>query len=141
MTTEITYEGGAPLTTSPVVGVPSGSPSDGADVLVHETFPSVPVSAQKAGVPVPFAEQVVNGAHTGPTMAGKVLARAGARMSVVRHLAVDDQVVSPAYADMRTAHDGRVTIAQDLTTFGISADAVVTRHSGIDPARWPVLGP
>ncbi len=75
---------------------------DGADLLVHETFPSPAVFAQKAGVPVGFAEQVVNGAHTSPTMAGKVFARAGARMSVMWHLAVDHQVVGPAYADMRT---------------------------------------
>jgi ribonuclease Z len=115
--------------------------SDGADLLIHETFPSAPVFAQKAGVPVPFAEQVVNGAHTSPTMAGKVFARADARMSVMWHLAVDHQVVGPAYADMRTAYDGPVTIAQDLTTFDISAGAVVARQSLIDPARWPVLGP
>ena len=55
-------------------------------------------------------------------MAGKVFARAGARMSVMWHLAVDHEVVGPAYADMRTAYDGPVTIAQDLTVFDISAD-------------------
>lgn len=114
---------------------------DGADLLIHETFPSAPVFAQKAGVPVAFAEQVVNGAHTSPTMAGKVFARAAARMSVMWHLAVDHQVVGPAYADMRLQYEGPVTIAQDLTTFDISADAVITRQSVIDPARWPVLGP
>lgn len=114
---------------------------DGADLLIHETFPSAPVFAQKAGVPVAFAEQVVNGAHTSPTMAGKVFARAAARMSVMWHLAVDHQVVGPAYADMRLQYEGPVTIAQDLTTFDISAEAVITRQSVIDPARWPVLGP
>jgi len=114
---------------------------DGADLLIHETFPSAPVFAQKAGVPVGFAEQVVNGAHTSPTMAGKVFARAAARMSVMWHLAVDHQVVGPAYADVRAQYDGPVTIAQDLTTFDLGADAVVTRQSVIDPARWPVLGP
>jgi ribonuclease Z len=113
---------------------------DGADLLVHETFPSAPVFAQKAGVPVAFAEQVVNGAHTSPEMAGKVFARAGARMSVMWHLAVDHQVVGPAYADMRGQYDGPVTIAQDLTTFDISADAIVTRQSTINPTAWPVLG-
>ena len=62
---------------------------DGADLLIHETFPSAPVFAQKAGVPLAFAEQVVNGVHTSPTAAGGVFARAGARMSVMWHLAVD----------------------------------------------------
>jgi len=114
---------------------------DGADLLIHETFPSAPVFAQKAGVPLGFAEQVVNGSHTSPLMAGKVFARAGARMSVMWHFAVDHETVGPAYADMRTQYDGPVTIAQDLTTFDISADALVTRQATIDPAAWPVLGP
>jgi ribonuclease Z len=114
---------------------------DGADLLVHETFPSAPVFAQKAGVPLPFAEQVVNGAHTSPTAAGRVFAKAGARMSVMWHLAVDHQVVGPAYADMREVYEGPVTIAQDLTTFDLSAEGVLARQSLIDPARWPVLGP
>jgi len=114
---------------------------DGADLLIHETFPSASVFAQKAGVPLPFAEQVVNGSHTSPLMAGKVFARAGARMSVMWHFAVDHQTVGPAYAEMRTQHDGPVAIAQDLTTFDINADAILTRQTTIDPAAWPVVGP
>ena len=42
---------------------------------------------------------------------------------------------------MRTQHVGPVTIAQDLTTFDISADAVVTRQTIIDATAWPALGP
>jgi ribonuclease Z len=114
---------------------------DGADLLIHETFPSAPVFAQKAGVPVGFAEQVVNGSHTSPLMAGKVFARAGAKMSVMWHLAVDHETVGPVYAEMRTQYDGPVTIAQDLTTFDISADGILTRQTTIDPAAWPVVGP
>ena len=108
---------------------------------VHETFPSAPVFAQKAGVPRGFTEQVVSGAHTSPPAAGRVFARVGARMSVMWHLAVDHQVVGPAYADMRTQYDGPVTIAQNLTTLDISVEAIVTRQAIIDPAAWPVLGP
>ena len=74
-------------------------------------------------------------------MAGTVFARAGARMSVMWHLAVDHQVVGPAYAEMRTHHDGPVTIAQDLTVFDIDADSVVARQALIDPTAWPVRGP
>jgi ribonuclease Z len=114
---------------------------DGADLLIHETFPSPTVFAKKGGVPLPFAEQVINGSHTSPVMAGKVFARAGARMSVMWHFAVDHETVGPAYAEMRTQHDGPVTIAQDLTTFDISADAILTRQTTIDPAAWPVVGP
>ena len=101
---------------------------DGADLLIHETFPSAPVFAKKAGVPLNLAELIVNGVHTSPTMAGKVFARAGARMSAMWHLAVDHETVGPVFAEMRTQHDGPVTIAQDLTVFDVTADAVVARQ-------------
>ncbi|HUI60039.1 MAG TPA: hypothetical protein VLX90_07445, partial [Steroidobacteraceae bacterium] len=99
------------------------------------------VYAKKAGVPLAFAEQIVNGVHTSPSMAGKVFHRAGARMSVMWHLAVDHQTVGPVYAEMRTQHDGPVVIAQDLTVFNITSDAVVARQATIDPFAWPVTGP
>jgi len=114
---------------------------DGADLLIHETFPSAAVFAQKAGVPLAFAEQVVNGAHTSPAAAGGVFKRAGARMAVMWHLAVDHETVGPVFSDVRTAYEGPVTIAQDLTTFTISKDAVVARQTVIDPFAWPVVGP
>ena len=113
---------------------------DGADLLVHETFPSAPVFAQKAGVPLAFAEQVVDGAHTSPVMAGRVFARAGARMSVMWHLAVDHQVVGATYAEMRTAYEGPVTIAQDLTAFDVTAEAIVARQAKVNPTAWPIVG-
>jgi ribonuclease Z len=114
---------------------------DGADLLVHETFPSPGVFAKKAGVPEELAELVVNGSHTSPTMAGKVFARAGARMSVMWHFVVDHDTVGPAFREMRTQHDGPVAIAQDLTVFDITKDAVVARQAILDPVAWPVVGP
>src|SRR6476469_7195265 len=114
---------------------------DGADLLIHETFPSPSVFAKKAGVPEDHAELVVNGSHTSPTMAGKVFTRAGARMSAMWHFAVDHETVGPAFAEMRTQHDGPVVISQDLTVFNITKDAVVARQAVIDPAAWPVVGP
>jgi ribonuclease Z len=114
---------------------------DGADLLVHETFPSAPVFAKKAGVPVDLAEAIVNGVHTSPAMAGKVFERAGARMSAMWHLAVDHETVGPAFSEMRTQHDGPVIISQDLTVFDIPKDAVIARQASIDPAPWPVVGP
>ena len=114
---------------------------DGADLLVHETFPSAPVFAKKAGVPVALAEAIVNGVHTSPGMAGKVFERAGARMSAMWHLAVDHESVGPVFSEMRTQHDGPVVISQDLTVFDITKEAVVVRQATLDPAAWPVVGP
>jgi ribonuclease Z len=114
---------------------------DGADLLIHETFPSASVFAKKAGVPEDLAEAIVNGVHTSPAMAGKVFERAGARMSAMWHLAVDHETVGPAFAEMRGQHDGPVVISQDLSVFDISKEAIVVRQRTIDPAAWPVVGP
>jgi ribonuclease Z len=114
---------------------------DGADLLVHETFPSAPVFAKKAGVPEDLAQAIVNGVHTSPAMAGKVFERAGARMSAMWHLAVDHETVGPVYSEMRTQHDGPVVISQDLTVFDITKDAVIARQATLDPVAWPVVGP
>jgi ribonuclease Z len=114
---------------------------DGADLLIHETFPSASVFAQKAGVPLAFAEQVVNGVHTSPTAVGRVFKRAGARMSVMWHLAVDHETVGPAVAEMRAQYDGPVTVAQDLTRFTITKEGIVTSQATVDPYAWPVVGP
>lgn len=114
---------------------------DGADLLVHETFPSAPVFAKKAGVPPDMAEAIVNGVHTSPAMVGKVFARAGVRMSAMWHLAVDHEAVGPVYSEMRSQHDGPVVISQDLTTFDVTKDAVIARQRTVDPAEWPVVGP
>jgi len=112
----------------------------GVDLLIHETFPSAAVFAKKASVPEKQAELVVNYAHTSPAMAGKVFKKAGARMSVMWHLAVDHDTVGPAYEDMRSQYEGPVTIAQDLTVFNITKNAVVVHQAIIDPVAWPVIG-
>jgi ribonuclease Z len=74
-------------------------------------------------------------------MAGRVFARVGARMSVMWHLAGHHETAGSAYRDMRKHYDGAVTIAQDLTVFDLTADAVVTRQAEVDPCPWPVVGP
>jgi ribonuclease Z len=112
----------------------------GADLLIHETFPSASVYAKKASVPVEFAEKIVDGVHTSPAMAGKVFKLANARMSVMWHFAVDHETVGPAFTEMREQFDGPVTIAQDLTTFNITKEAIVTRQATVDPTAWPVVG-
>ena len=112
----------------------------GVDLLIHETFPSAAVFAKKESVPEKQAEMVVSNTHTSPAMAGKVFKRAGARMSVMWHLVVDHDTVGPAYQEMRSQYDGPVTIAQDLTVFNITRNAVVVRQAIIDPVAWPVIG-
>lgn len=113
---------------------------DGADLLVHETFPTASVLSQKAGMPLAVAEMIVNGAHTSPAMAGMVFERAGVRMSAMWHLVVDHETVGPVFSEMRTRYDGPVVISQDLTVFNITEAAVVARQAIIDPFRWPVIG-
>ena len=62
-------------------------------------------------------------------------------LSVMWHLAVDHATVGSAITEMRTQYDGPVTIAQDLTVFDITEEAVVARQAKVDPTAWPVVGP
>lgn len=112
----------------------------GADLLIHETFPTASTYAKKASVPVEFAEKIVNGVHTSPKMAGKIFKQSGARMSVMWHFAVDHETIGPAYAEMSEEYDGPVTIAQDLTTFNITKESIVVRQASVNPVAWPVVG-
>ncbi len=89
---------------------------DGADLLIHETFPSPSVFAHKAGVPPALAEAIVTGAHTSPTMAGKVFERAGARMSAMWHLAVDHETVGAECAGQCLSRPDRVHRRRPPTT-------------------------
>lgn len=111
-----------------------------ADLLIHETFPTARVYAEKAGVPPAFAEQIVNGVHTSPKMVGKIFKQAAARMPVMWHFAVDHETIGPAFLEMQQQYDGPVTIAQDFTTFNVTKDAVVVRQAKISPTAWPVVG-
>jgi ribonuclease Z len=113
---------------------------DGADLLIHETFPSVEVFARKASVPLSLADAIISRIHTSPSMAGKVFELAGARMSAMWHLAIDHETVGSVMNEMRTRHDGPVVISQDLTVFNITEAAVVARQASIDPYAWPVVG-
>lgn len=113
---------------------------DGADLLIHETFPSAAVFARKTGAPLSLAEAIVDGVHTSPTMVGKVFERAGARMSAMWHLAIDHETVGSVMAEMRAQHDGPVVISQDLTVFNVTDAAVVARQATVDPYAWPVVG-
>ncbi|MEY3506738.1 MAG: hypothetical protein RI898_1492 [Actinomycetota bacterium] len=60
-----------------------------ATEFVHEVFPTAPVLSQKSGMPLAFAEMIVNTTHTSPEMSGKVFKRAGARLSAMWPLVVD----------------------------------------------------
>ena len=113
---------------------------DGADLLIHETFPTAAVLAGKAGMPLHLAEMIVSGAHTSPALVGTVFQKAGARMSAIFHLAVDHDTVGPVFEEMRTRYDGPAVISQDLTTFDITAQAIVVRQRILDPMAWAVIG-
>lgn len=113
---------------------------DGVDLLVHEVFPTAPILSQKSGMPLTFADMIVNTIHTSPEMSGKVFKRAGARLSAMWHLVVDHDTVGPVFADMRKHHEGPVVVSQDFTVFNLTKDAVITRQAIPLAASWPIVG-
>jgi ribonuclease Z len=111
----------------------------GVDLLIHETFPDAATFAKKANVPIEASKMMLKKLHTSPDLAGKIFKQAGARMSVIFHLAVDHETVGSVYKEMRGQYDGPVTIAQDLTVFNITKEGIVVRQAITDPVAWPVI--
>lgn len=111
--------------------------SQGADVLIHEAFPPVEVYAAKAGRPVELARQIAETIHTSPREAGEVFAATNPRLAVIYHMYNNDDVIGPAFSQIRENYDGRTEIGHDLMVIDIG-DEVLVRKAVIDDKPWPV---
>ena len=62
-------------------------------------------------------------------------------MAAMWHCLVVEGHIEPVFADVALAHDGAVTICQDLTIFNVTAAAVTARQAQISPVAPTVVGP
>lgn len=111
--------------------------SQGADVLIHEAFPPVDVYAAKAGRPVELASIIAEQVHTSPREAGEVFAATNPRLGVIYHMYNNDDVIGPAFRQIRESYEGRVEIGYDLMVIDIG-DEVTVRKAVVDDKPWPV---
>ena len=107
------------------------------DVLIHEAFPPLEVYAEKAGRPVELARIIAEEVHTSPREAGEVFAASNPRLGVIYHMYNNDDVIGPAFGQIRESFDGRVEIGYDLMVIDIGDDITV-RKAVVDDNPWPV---
>ena len=112
----------------------------GADVFIHEIFPSAEEFAYYNHMPIQAAEGVMV-EHTTPAELGRVFGLAKPRLGVGMHFTLDDKLIDPLFERWRTTYNGPVLLMQDLTTINVTSDYIVVRQTKADLLAWPAIPP
>ena len=112
----------------------------GADVFIHEIFPSAEEFAHYNHMPIDDAYGVME-EHTTPAELGRVYTISKPRLGVGSHFTLDDDLIDPLFQRWRTTYDGPVLLMQDLTTINVTSDYIVVRQTKADLLAWPAEPP
>jgi ribonuclease Z len=112
----------------------------GADVFLHEIFPSAKEFAHYNHMPLQDAEGVME-EHTTPAELGRIFSIAKPRLGVGMHFTLDDDLIDPLFQRWRTTYEDTVLLMQDLTTINITPDFIVVRQTRADLLAWPAPPP
>jgi ribonuclease Z len=105
------------------------------DVMVHEGFLDAPTFAEKNGMPLEIAQNVLH-AHTTPDMLGKLFEISRPRLGVGYHYFVNDDTIDPFFDGLTGTYGGPVALAQDLMVINVTPDNIVTRMGETDLLHW-----
>jgi len=100
----------------------------GADVFIHEVFPSPEDFAALTKMPLEHAKNAL-GEHTLPHELGMVFSIAKPGVGVGSHYTLGDALIDNAFASMAKTYDGPVALAHDLTVFNVSPEQIVIRQA------------
>ena len=100
----------------------------GADVFIHEVFPSPEDFAALTKMPLEHAKNAL-GEHTLPNELGMVFSIAKPGVGVGSHYTLGDALIDNAFASMAKTYDGPVALAHDLTVFNVSPEQIVIRQA------------
>jgi ribonuclease Z len=112
----------------------------GADVFIHEIFPSAEEFAHYNHMPIEAASGVME-EHTTPAELGRVYTIAKPRLGVGMHFTLDDDLIDPLFQRWSTTYDDPVLLMQDLTTINVTSDYIVVRQTNADLLAWPAIPP
>ena len=114
--------------------------SKGADVFIHEVFPSIEAFAASTKMSLEHAGKVVS-THTSPAELGVVFGIAKPRLGVGSHFSLGDDLIDDAFRNWRTTYDGPLLLAQDLTTINVTTEQIVSRQASTDLLASPPEAP
>ena len=111
----------------------------GADLLVHETFPTYQRFDQV--YPGTTLEQFLEGpasAHTCALCLGKVLSLTRPNLGVTVHCVVDEQEVTSMVDEVRKNWQGPYQIGHDFMVINVNKDEIRVRMAAINAHGWGV---
>jgi ribonuclease Z len=100
----------------------------GADVFIHEVFPSAEDFAAHTKMPLEHAANALS-EHTVPKELGLVFGIAKPGIGVGSHYVLGDANIDNAFRSLRTTYDGPVMLAHDLSVINVTPEQIVIRQA------------
>jgi len=100
----------------------------GADVFIHEVFPSPEDFAALTKMPLEHAENAL-GEHTIPEELGLVFSIAKPGLGVGSHYTLGDALIDSAFESLGKTYDGPVLLAHDLSVINVTPEQIVIRQA------------
>ncbi len=103
----------------------------GADVFIHEVFPSPEDFATVTKMPLEHAKNAL-GEHTLPEELGMVFSIAKPGIGVGSHYTLGDALIDNFFKSIRKTYDGPVMLAHDLSVINVTPEQIVIRQAKTD---------
>jgi len=100
----------------------------GADVFIHEVFPSPEDFAAHTKMPLEHAANAL-GEHTVPEELGLVFSIAKPGLGVGSHYTLGDALIDNFFENVGKTYGGPVLLAHDLSVFNVTPDQIVIRQA------------
>lgn len=113
----------------------------GADLAIHECFPTPPQLMAKQRLGARSALNVATSVHTVPAAFGMVMDEIRPRMAVAYHFFNDPDIRFPMYDGIRRTYKGPLTMATDLLVWNVTKRDVRVRRVIVNEDAWPAQPP
>ena len=100
----------------------------GADVFIHEVFPSPEDFAAITKMPLEHSKNAL-GEHTLPEELGLVFSIAKPGLGVGSHYTLGDALIDNAFKSLGKTYDGPVMLAHDLSVINVTPEQIVIRQA------------
>lgn len=111
--------------------------SEGADLLIHESFNTSDQLMRRSGYDSRTAHGVGSLAHTQPIDAGRVFDLVKPGLAVATHFNHDFDTGIEVAEEIRKNYDGPLALAQDLMVFNIRPGQCRVRNAVASAHTWP----
>ncbi len=109
----------------------------GADLLIHEAFPTTTQLMDKYRLAPGPAWMVGTRVHTNPAAAGRIFSELQPRMAVAFHFVSNAETVPEMWQEIRSTYSGPLSLAQDMSVWNVTKDAIHVRHVQGAENVWP----